>query len=162
MAAHVEHLRGVYPFSRIVADTGGFGKGYAEEMKSRFSIPVFAAQKRQKASFIEHMNGDFRSGNIQICRDKNSDLIEEVGLLQWNLDAMERGKMMVDDRRFQDHLSDALLYAWRECRHHGEDFEYEGPTFGTRAYWEAEADRMEQEEVDRLDGDSETPWWASV
>ena len=161
VAAHVEGLRVAYPFSRIVADTGGFGKGYAEEMKTRFAIPVFAAQKRQKANFIEHMNGDLRTGSIQICADKNKDLIEEISLLQWNVDAMERGRMMIDDRRFQDHLSDAFLYAWRECKHHGDDYEIEGPTIGSPEHYRAEAERMEREEMERFEAESENPWWAS-
>ena len=113
VAAHVERLNDEYSFSRIVADTGGFGKGYAEEMKKRFSLPILPAQKSKKASFIEHLNGDLRAGNLQICRNANQALLEEMSLLQWNIDAMERGKMVIDDRRFHDHLCDALLYAWR-------------------------------------------------
>ena len=84
-----------------------------------------------------------------------------MSLLQWNIDAMERGKMVIDDRRFHDHLCDALLYAWRECMHHADGFEFEKPAYGTRAYWDAEAERMEQEELDRLDSEEE-PWWASI
>lgn len=161
VAAHVERLNEEYMFSRIVADTGGFGKGYAEEMKKRFNLPILAAQKSKKASFIAHMNGDLRTASIQICRRGNEALLEEMSLLQWNIDAMDRGKMIIDDRRFHDHLCDALLYAWRECMHHSDGFEYDKPVYGTPAYWNAEADRMEQEEVDRLESDDE-PWWASL
>lgn len=163
VAARVEALMERYPFVRIVADTGGFGKGYAEEMKSRFAIPVKAAQKAQKHSFIELMNGDLRSAGLKVCRDGNAELLDEMLLLQWDLDKMERGRMEMDRRRFQNHLCDALLYAWRECGHHHGEFLYDDlEVYGTADYWKAEAARMEQEEVDALAESSDNPWWARL
>ncbi len=162
VAAKVAALMAKYPLVKIVADTGGFGKGYAEEMRRRFSIPVQPAQKTQKQSYIEYMNGDLRAGTLLLCQDNNAELIDEMSLLQWDLDAMERGKMQMDRRRFHNHLCDALLYAWRECSHHHGEFEFEGPTPGTANYWREEAARMEAEEVARLESDDDVPWWASL
>lgn len=160
VAARVESFLERYPFTRIVADTGGFGKGYAEEMKKRFAIPVVAAQKNNKQSYIELINGDFRTGGLQVCGDSNTALLEEVSLLQWDLDRMERGKMIMDRRRFQNHLCDAMLYAWRECAHHIGEFQIDdSAAYGSKAYWVREADRMEQAEMDRFEEESETPWW---
>ena len=161
VAARVEALMERYPFVRIVADTGGFGKGYAEEMKTRFAIPVVAAQKSQKHSFIELINGDLRSGGLKVCKADNTELLDEMLLLQWDLDKMERGRMEMDRRRFQNHLCDALLYAWRECgHHHGEFLMDDLLVYGTPDYWRAEADRMEQEEMDKFAESSENPWWS--
>jgi len=163
VAAHVESLLEAYPFTRIVADTGGFGKGYAEEMKKRFSLPIVAAQKSNKHGYIELINGDLRTGSLMISEQANGELLEEMHLLQWDLDRMERGQMVMDRRRFQNHLCDALLYAWRECGHHiGEfqDDDYHPP--GSDGFYRAEARRMEEEELRRLEEDSDTPWWATL
>jgi hypothetical protein len=161
VAAHVEGFLSQYPFTRIVADTGGFGKGYAEEMKKRFSIPVVAAQKNNKHGYIEMINGDFRTGSLQICGTENAALLDEISLLQWDLDRMERGQMVMDRRRFQNHLCDAMLYAWRECTHQIGEFQHDDePEYGTNAYWMREAERMEQEEMERFEEESETPWWS--
>ncbi len=161
VASRVEALMEKYPFTRIVADTGGFGKGYAEEMKKRFSIPVVAAKKTEKHAYLQMLNGDFRTGSLQVCGRDNQDLLEEISLLQWDLDRMERGQMVMDRRRFQNHLSDALLYAWRECNHNiGEFLRNDAYDYGSPDYWAAEAKRMEEEEVRRLEEDSETPWWS--
>ena len=163
VAAHVESLLEAYPFTRIVADTGGFGKGYAEEMKKRFSLPIVAAQKSNKHGYIELINGDLRTGSLMISEQSNTELLDEMHLLQWDLDRMERGQMVMDRRRFQNHLCDALLYAWRECGHHiGEfqDDDYHPP--GSDGFYRAEARRMEEEELRRLEEDSDTPWWATL
>lgn len=99
-----------YEFVSIVGDTGGLGKGYAEEMKKRWSIPVKAAEKRDKISFVRLMNDDFRTGRIKI--KEGEDLTEEWNSVQW--DIIE--KKFRDDQ--EDHLADAALYGWRECQHY--------------------------------------------
>src|SRR5690606_6944543 len=58
VAARVDRLRERYNFSYMVADSGGFGKGYVEEMKQRYSIPIEAAEKNRKPAYIELLNGD--------------------------------------------------------------------------------------------------------
>lgn len=163
VAARVESLMGRYPYTRIVADTGGFGKGYAEEMKQKFHIPVIAANKVNKLTFIEMLNGDLRSGVLKLAKDRNEDLIEEISLLQWDENKIGYNKFIFD-RNFQDHLSDAFLYAWREGFHHHLDFEREQPKFGTRPYWQKEAQKMEDADVERHNSknDPENQWWLKI
>ena len=102
---------------RIVVDTSGIGKAYAEQMTQRYRLPVQAAQKSggtsedmQKPAFVRHLAGDIRAGRIAFVRATNRQMIEEMALLQWN---EHRTRI---DERYEDHLCDALLYAWRECR----------------------------------------------
>lgn len=163
VAARVETLMSRYPYSRIVADTGGFGKGYAEEMKRKFSMPIVPANKTDKTAYIEMLNGDLRSGALMICRDRNPDLIDEITLLQWDENKLGRN-MYIFDRAFQDHLCDAMLYGWREAFHHNVDWEREGPRYGTTAYYHEEAKRMEAEEVARFEAenDPENVWWLKL
>lgn len=98
-----------YEFQKIIGDTGGLGKPYAEEMRQRHGIPVEPAEKSKRLSAIKMMNDDFRMGRVKI--KDGEDLAEEWMKLQWE-------KVGVKERDGQDnHLSDAALYGWRECKH---------------------------------------------
>jgi len=57
MAGEWKSLDEVYKPNRVVGDLGGLGKGTAEEMKRRFSVPVVAAQKHDKLGYIRLLNG---------------------------------------------------------------------------------------------------------
>lgn len=159
VAARVERMMEDYEFDRIVADSGGFGKGYVEEMRSSFDIPVFPADKKDKVGFIEMLNGDLQSGAFKINRMDNRELWDEMTLLQWRLDKLERNKYEEDRKRFHNHLCDALLYAWKECRHHMPTYDINGPTIGSKQWWREEEDRMEQRLAEQLNLDTARPWW---
>ena len=106
-AEKVRELQARYDFDRIVGDIGGLGKGYAEEMRQRYSIPIEPAEKRNKLGYISLLNGAFSRGELLIVKGRNQDLIRELEELPWNeaRTAPEEG--------FEDHLCDALLYGWR-------------------------------------------------
>ena len=121
------------------------------------------AKKTEKHAYLQMLNGDLRTGSLLICGRENQELLEEMSLLQWDLDRMDRGQMVMDRRRFQNHLSDALLYAWRECNHNiGEFVRNDYYELGSAEYYQAEAKRMEEEEMRRFEEESETPWWADL
>ena len=92
-------------------------------------------------SFIQLLNGDLASGVLSIAADRNQDLVSEISLLQWDADELAENKW-VEDRRFPNHLSDALLYAWREARHHNLTGEREGPKPGTQAWLDAQEKKL--------------------
>lgn len=158
VAAHCEKLNREFDFARIVADTGGFGKGYAEEMRQKHGLPVIPAQKQDKAAFIEMLNGDLSSGTLQIQSHSNRDLVEQVRLLQWNTDKMDQG-IMVSDNRFSDHLSDALLYGWRECMPHNDEWEEAAPSYGTREYWDKREAKIEEQLAAKILGEGDSLEW---
>ncbi len=101
----------------IVGDTGGLGRSLVEEMRQRFGIPIKAAEKTKKLAFIELLNGDMRSGRMQIQSQSNEDLITELRLLQWEPDSRLPGRRWRVSQACDDHLTDAMLYAWREAKH---------------------------------------------
>jgi hypothetical protein len=146
-----------YDISKIVADTGGFGKGYAEEMKRRFSIPVLPAQKQNKVTFIEMLNGELQAGKIKIA-EQNEELLGEISLLQWDNRSLERGKF-VFDKSFSDHLCDALLYAWRECQHHHVEPLERRIEPGTPEFFKKREDDIEQRLIERCTSDQNATWW---
>jgi hypothetical protein len=96
-----------WKFSRIIGDEGGLGKGYAEEMRRRFHIPVEPAEKVNKHGYIDLLNGDLERKQVMILKSGNGALIEELYALPWN----ELRTKEADS--FDNHLADALLYVWR-------------------------------------------------
>jgi hypothetical protein len=154
IAAHIERLRTRYTFRAIVADTGGAGKATVEEMRQRFGLPILAAQKRDKAVFIEHVNGDLANGRIQIVTSGNTELIDDMLALEWN----DGRTNSADGAR--DHLCDAFLYGEREINTWVDLGEREGPAPGTPAAWRLEAEAMEAAELEKLQssGDDLDDW----
>ncbi len=105
----VVELDATFRFTKIVGDTGGLGKGYSEEMRKRFRVPVEPAEKTNKRGYIDLLNGDLAASKIKILRPSNAGLIQELVSLPWNSD---RSK---EHDGFDNHLCDAFLYIWRAC-----------------------------------------------
>lgn len=102
--SHVVRLRERFPFTFIVVDTGGYGKGTAEEMlQSQWGLPVIAARKRGKELHRTFADDGLRSGNIKIVEATNRELIGDLQVLRKNADG-------TDDDRDSNHLPDAFLY----------------------------------------------------
>lgn len=141
-----------YKFDSIVGDVGGLGKGYAEEAKQRFGIPIKAAEKRNKRGYIDLLNGDFARGQLKICPG-NDVLLAEMKELPWN-----RDRSMPEDG-FEDHICDAMLYGWRECRaFNNAPMESPRPKPGTKEY--VDLFEQELEEANTRD-EGEKAWWES-
>ena len=128
-------------FVRIVADTGGLGKQIAAELRKRYGVPVFPAEKTQKAEFIQLCNDDFRMGKIQVLPSE-INFIEEITALQWD---EEKGGRFIEDPRFANHRCDAFLYAWRESTHYLNVTPSDKPAPNSDAWFKANEDRMRQE-----------------
>jgi hypothetical protein len=124
----------------IVGDAGGLGKGYIEETKLRYGIPIRAAKKTDKRGAIELMNGDFRSGQIVIVEHRNLELIRELETLPWK---DERREEIADG--YEDHIFDAAIYAWRECRAWMNEPYKQRPKQGSREWAKEEEKRMWEE-----------------
>ncbi|MDP2661497.1 MAG: hypothetical protein Q8R28_12290 [Dehalococcoidia bacterium] len=110
IAAHVDRYRSQYSLQSIVADEGALGKGYANEMRERYGIPVKAAQKTSKRAFQEMFAGDLKSGMIKAFPHECSAWLDEIQILPWNEDRS------AEDDRFANHAADAALYLYRELR----------------------------------------------
>lgn len=110
-AAEVSKLCDRYRFERIVGDVGGLGKGYAEEARKRWGLPISPAQKQNKRGYIELMAGDLKAGNLRVVGSKCGEWIDEAEKLQWEDETHE-----AEDGRFSNHRLDAALYAYREAR----------------------------------------------
>jgi hypothetical protein len=159
VAARVDRYASRFPFADIVADSGGFGKGYVEEMKQRWALPVRAAEKARKYAFIELLNGDLQAGVLQFVHHRNQKLIDEMSTLLWVEDDEGNADHTKIDDRYDDHLCDALLYGWRACRQYFFDPLENGPKEGSREWAEARHREMEAEVERQVLGDPNQSWW---
>lgn len=107
----IHQVNRTHPLNRIIMDAGALGAGYVREMNERHSLPAEPARKQDKAGYRKLLNGDLEQKRLLIVKQDNVQLIEEMGELLW--DAKGRDSMPGMD----DHVSDALLYGWREARH---------------------------------------------
>ena len=153
IAQKIHEFRNIYNFTTMVADTGGLGKSIVEEFRQRYQLPIKAAEKKNKAAYIELLNSDLASGLAMVPED--SELLDEWRLLQWDEDRRK------EDPRFENHLSDACLYAWRESKHYTFREEPVGPEFGTAAYNEKMMDDYWTKKAQQITGAGEKEWWES-
>ena len=132
-----------YDFTAIVMDSGGgASKMLLETLKQRSGIPLKAAHKSgDKVGMIKIMNSDLKQCNVKIKR--GLEILTEWDKLQYNKSGT------AEDRRFDNHLSDACFYAWQESRH----FLYEEKEMpiipGSPEYFKRLEDDMEQKLLER-------------
>ena len=131
-----------YNFSSIVMDTGGgSSRMVLETFRQRSSLPVKPAQKSgDKVGLMKMLNSDLQNQKIKVV--KGMGLLKEWDSLQYNKSGT------AEDRRYENHLSDAALYAWMESRH----FLHETPEKyieqGSPEWYKQLEDRMEQRLLD--------------
>ena len=123
----------------LVADTGGLGKGYAEEARQRYSLPIEPADKRNKLGYIKLINGAMEKSRL-LFLPGNEELIAELGTLPW-----KNEDKLAEHPDFDNHLCDALLYGWRAARHWAwTEAEMRPPPGTPEALKLAEAERLEK------------------
>lgn len=143
----IKELQDRYEPVRMVMDAGALGKKIQEEIKQRHSVHMEAAEKHRKNEFIELMNDDLRTGKLKIRSD--SRWAEDSMLVQW--DKSQPGRLKISDV-FHSDITDAVLYAWRECKHYAAEASPRKPKYGTNEYmdWleEQEAQKLEEKALD--------------
>ncbi len=115
-AAKLKEFRDKYRPARTVMDIGGQGKLVHAEFNHRYgkmsggvAIP---AKKMGKVEAIGMFNSDMRTGALKAYLPAAADVFKEWTSLPW-LEGSDKTKA---DPKFDNHASDATLYAWREHR----------------------------------------------
>lgn len=112
LAAHVKAIREKLEKDtggaslRVVVDEGALGKGYAEQMR-QLGVGCEPAQKTEKRSYQEYVQGLILSGAVQVHFGECLELTEECRKLQFD---PETG---LEDERNRRHCADAMLYLVR-------------------------------------------------
>lgn len=124
-----------------VIDEGGLGKKIAEEMRSRYALPIIAAEKSRKFEFIELLNDAMRTGNFMA--KKESRFAEDCGMVEWDIDKMRPDKKVISDRYHTD-IGEAVLYAFREALHWlAEPAKPARPAKGSREHFQERENELE-------------------
>lgn len=106
-----------YPGAQCVMDCGALGLPIAEEFRTRYNLPIIAADKRDKLAGIELLNGDLRTGKI--FARHNSRLTEEWQQLQFDPKVSLRDpQARREDPHMPNDAADSALYAYRFSRHY--------------------------------------------
>lgn len=125
----IKMLRLKYDPVRMVMDAGALGKKIQEEIRQRHQLTIEAAEKIRKHEFIKLLNDDLRTGKFKARPD--SRFAEDSYLVTWDYD--DPSKPKISDKYHTD-IGDAVLYAWRDCRHYLSEMDPEIPPINSEAY----------------------------
>lgn len=111
--------RDVYPIERIIVDAGALGAGYLRDFQRRFGEAAKAAEKRDKAGARRLINGELERAQVVLVEGDHTSaetVDGEERNLVWELETLRYDVNGLDaDPTQPDHLTDALMYGWREC-----------------------------------------------
>lgn len=126
---------------RVIID--GSAKQGVESMRVRSNIPFECADKQDKVSFIELMNGDLVQGKIKILdTPNNKDLCDEMSRLVWVSEGDKIKYPKKEHPTLPNHLCDASLYAWRN------GFHYHHAPFASPVPYGSRDDYLQKNKVD--------------
>jgi hypothetical protein len=142
LVSQIKFFQDKYSPVKMVMDAGALGKKIQEEILQRHQLVLHAAEKTRKLEFIELLNDDLRTGRFKAR--PGSRFEEDSYLVQW--DRTNPEKPTVSDTYHSD-VTDAVLYAWRECKHFIDNSRPVMPKKHTEEYM----DMLEQRDADRLE-----------
>lgn len=117
LVEQIQSLQKKYNPVKMVIDAGALGKKIQEEILYRHRLPLIAAEKTRKVEFIELLNDDLRTNKLLVKKD--SVFAEDAMLVQWDRESKLRNPEKPKiSRTYHSDITDAVLYAWRECRHY--------------------------------------------
>lgn len=141
-----ERLKARYPVEQTVID--GANKQAVEELNRRHGLAAVAADKREKAEFIDIMNDEFIQHRIKLgpaCEP----LKEEYGGLIWDERALLKRKR-VEHPGCENHCADGGLYAWRfSWQYLSRALPKPAPLVGTPE-WHERQQQAQQQQIDEL------------
>jgi hypothetical protein len=116
IAAYWEDLVKRYNIQRILVDSASGGKTTAEVLRQRYNLPIFAAAKMEKQSYVAKMNSDFTCQLIKLIPQTNLAYIKELQGLLLDQQALRRGEWK-ELASCPNHLCDSGLYSYKDTLH---------------------------------------------
>lgn len=153
LVKQVRLMRDEWEPIKMVMDAGALGKKIQEEIRSRHGLNLETAEKARKIEFIELLNDDLRTGRFMAPR--NSLFEQDSMLVTWDKDSLIKNpdRPKISDTYHSD-INDAVLYAWRECRHYLSQKPPVVHVIGTDPYMDA-MEAKEAEDMQRFQDDPE-------
>lgn len=132
---------------KMVMDEGGLGKKIGEELRKRYSLPIYAAEKSRKQEYIALLNDSMRTG--QFLAKKTSRFAQDCMIVEWDLDKCTSDKRVIKHEPHSD-ICDAVLYGFRESLHYLSEPRPEKPDYKNN-YGQI----MQKELIDRMELEQE-------
>lgn len=153
LVKEIKRLQDHYKPVKMVLDAGALGKKIQEEILVRHGLNLEAAEKSRKVEFIELLNDDLRTGKFKAF--EGSIFQDDCMLVQWDKESKIRNpeRPKISDTYHSD-ICDAVLYAWRECRHFFASATLQPPAVGTDTYM----DELERKEAEKLENRQNNPF----
>jgi phage terminase large subunit len=148
VANKIKEYLGQYSIGKVIVD--GSDKQSVEEMRRRHNVPLEPAEKQGKSDFIELLNAELIQAHIKI-NNKCRNLIQEMMGLVWKTTGDIIDVPRKEHPSLPNHLCDALLYAWRYSYSYMAEIPVKLPVMGTKAWQDAENDKMWETERERLE-----------
>jgi len=154
LVSKVKRLQAKYEPIKMVMDAGALGKKIQEEILQRHGLHIEAAEKSRKVEFIELLNDDLRTSKFKAFHGSRFE--EDCALVQWDADSRIKNpdKPKIRDTYHSD-INDAVLYAWRECRHYQSSAPAPTPMRDSDAYM----DNLEKAEAAKIQNRKDSPDW---
>lgn len=145
-----------------VADTGGGGRMYVEEVMFRYKIDFEPAKKTEKYEHVRLFNDDLTGGFVQLRA--GSVYSQEMATLPRDPDWPDPDKPEsppAEDPRFPNHCCDSGLYSWRRAWHYLHSEEPAKPMPNTPGWFVTETARMERKVIERAEKEKQTWMYGS-
>lgn len=107
----IEDAQKKYNAYKIVMDEGGLGKKIAEDLRTRFAVPILPADKAHKQSNVEFLNDALRRGKFKA--KGASRFAQDSYTIQIDWDKSTPSKIVIK-KTFHSDIIDSVLYAFRE------------------------------------------------
>lgn len=147
LVAQIDRLQKQYNVYKIVMDEGGLGKKIGEEIRRRFSCPIEPADKANKQDNVTFLNDDLAVG---LFKAKESSMFAQDSYkVQIDWDKTTPTKIVLK-KNYHSDIIDAVLYAFRESYAFTHEPEVPKPVYGSKAWAQAEADKMFDAELEAM------------
>lgn len=108
LAMQIKALMAKCAIAKMIVDAGGLGKKIVEDLKSRYGLPLEAADKKDKMSNYRMLNNALRTGLFKAKRDTRFAV--DCDLLEVDRDRSQPDKVVV---KGHSDAVDSTLYAFK-------------------------------------------------
>lgn len=139
-----------FNFVKKIADTGGGGRMYVEDVQFRLGMTFEAAKKTDKYEHVRLFNDDLMGGFVQLR--PGSELAVEMAELPKDPDWPPEDKPEApprEDPRKPNHACDAGLYGWRGAYHYLHSDNPPSPKPGTEGWFAKQMKVMEDSVIEK-------------
>lgn len=145
----------------VKVDRAGAVKGTVEEWRTKYNLPVEAADKDAKPVYVGHLNSEMLAARVKLLQD--GPVAQEMSVLPKDPDG-PKDKPPREHPSFPNHAADAFLYAWREAWRLMGDADTptpEAPVRGSPEWYDERARQAEARSTQRVERMNREEKWGT-